>query len=121
MRPCVFVKPLFGQTLQQQSGSGMIVGSQRDVGFELFGVEHIVGQHLGDTAAFQRNYALPRLAVFGLDGDGENAVFAQQAAQAFVVADAGGFVPPRGGAAGVFGSGLDHQHFQTAFALHLHG
>lgn len=65
--------------------------------------------------------ALPLFAVFGLQRQGENAVFAQEIGQAFVRADFGLFVPAGGSAHGVFGSGFDHQHFQTALSLYLYG
>ena len=120
MRPCVFVQGFFRQTLQQQAGCGIAVGGQRDVGFQLFGTQHVVGQHFGDAAALQRYHALPRLAVLRLDGNDEYAVFAQEVAQGFVAAYLHGFVPTRGGAAGLVGSGFHHQHFQTALPLNLH-
>ena len=119
MLPRFGVGLFFGQALQQEAGGGFFVCRQGDVGFQLLGMCHVVHQHIGDAAAFQRHDALPRLAVFRLQGDGENALVAQKCAQWGIIGNMGGFVPACGGAQGVFGSGFHHQHFERALPLHL--
>ena len=89
------------------------------MGIELFGAFGVVDKHLGDAAAFERDDALPRFCVFGLKGEDEDAVAAEKVGQAFVVVDFGGFVPARGGADGLVGSGFDDEHFQTTLSLNL--
>ena len=121
VRPCVAVGFFFGQALHQKAAAGVVGSGQGDVGVELFGAFHVVHQHVGDAAAFEGDDALPLFAVFGLQRQGEDAVVAQEIGQAFVRADFGLFVPAGGSAHGVFGSGFDHQHFQTALSLYLYG
>lgn len=87
---------------------------------KLFGTFHIVHQHLRDAAAFQRHYALPGFAVFGLQRQYEHAVAAQKVAEAFVIGYFCGFVPPRGCTDGTVGSRFRNQHFQFSLPLNLH-
>ena len=63
--PCGIVQLLFGQALQQQAADVVVVCGEGDVGLQLFAAGHVVHQHIGDAAAFQRHHALPRLAVLG--------------------------------------------------------
>ena len=60
------------------SADVVVVCGEGDVGLQLFAAGHVVHQHIGDAAAFQRHDTLPRFAVFGLHGEHEHAVVAQQ-------------------------------------------
>ena len=74
--PCGVVQFFFRQPLQQQPARVFHICGKSNKSFKLFGARHVTRQHFGDAAAFQWHDTLPRVAVFGLDGDGECAAVA---------------------------------------------
>ena len=55
---------MVGQSLQQQAGSTLLVGSQPDMRIELLRLFHIVLQHFGDRITFHGHHALIGLLAF---------------------------------------------------------